>query len=49
MDDEMYIKCDFRQLPGPKFYTSIVRGRVSNKNIKIKNIFIIKFKFLRLK
>ena len=31
MDDETYIKCDFKQLPGPKFYTSIVRGRVSNK------------------
>ena len=22
MDDETYIKCDFKQLPGPKFYTS---------------------------
>ena len=31
MDDEMYIKYDFKQLPGPKFYTSIVRVRVSNK------------------
>ena len=31
MDDETYIKCDFKQLPDPKFYTSIVRGRVSNK------------------
>ena len=31
MDDETYIKCDFKQLPGPKFYTLIVRGRVSNK------------------
>ena len=31
MDDTTYIKCDFKHLPGPKFYTSIVRGRVSNK------------------
>ena len=31
MDDETYIKSDFKQLPGPKFYTWIVRGRVSNK------------------
>ena len=31
MEDETYIKCEFKQLPSPKFYTSIVRGRVSNK------------------
>ena len=31
MVDETYIKCDFKQLPGPKFYTSIVHRRVSNK------------------
>ena len=31
MDDETYIKYDFKQHPGPKLYTSIVRGRVSNK------------------
>ena len=31
MNDETYTNCDFKQLPGPKFYTSIVRGRVSNK------------------
>ena len=31
MDDETYIKCDLKQLPGPKFYISIVCGRVSNK------------------
>ena len=30
MDDETYIKCD-KQLPGPKFYTSMVRGHLSNK------------------
>lgn len=31
MDDETYIKCDFNQLPGPKYYTAIVRGGVSSK------------------
>ena len=37
MDNETYIKCDFKQLPGPKFYTSIVHGHVINK-LKYKSL-----------
>ena len=37
MDDKTYIKCDFKQFPDPKFYTSIVRGRVRN-NSKYKSL-----------
>lgn len=31
MDDETYVKRDFRQLPGKKFYVSTIRGNVSSK------------------
>lgn len=31
MDDETYVKCDFRQLPGQKFYVSQFRGNVLPK------------------
>lgn len=31
MDDETYVKCDFRQLPGQNFYASKFRGRVPDK------------------
>lgn len=31
MDDETYVKSDFKQLPGQSFYVSKVRGGVSNK------------------
>ena len=31
MDDETYLKYDFNQLPGPKFYTAVNRKTVSSK------------------
>lgn len=31
MDDETYVKCDYKQLPGRKFYTSTFRGNVPSK------------------
>lgn len=31
MDDEIYVKCDFHQIPGPKYYYSSMRLNVSNK------------------
>lgn len=31
MDDETYVKCDFKQIPGKKFYVSTIRGNVPNK------------------
>ena len=31
MDDETYVKCDFKQLPGQKFYVSKIRGNVPKK------------------
>jgi hypothetical protein len=31
MDDETYVKLDFRQIPGNKFYVSTIRGIVPNK------------------
>ena len=37
MDEKTYIKCEFKQLLGPKLYTSFVRGRVSNK-LKYKSL-----------
>lgn len=31
MDDETYVKCDFKQIPGQKFYISKIRGNVPKK------------------
>jgi transposase len=31
MDDETYVKMDFRQLPGQKYYVSRIRGQVPDK------------------
>lgn len=31
MDDETYVKCDFKQVPGRKFYSSTIRGNVPCK------------------
>lgn len=31
MDDETYVKMDFKQLPGQKFYASTIRGNVPKK------------------
>lgn len=31
MDDETYVKFDFKQIPGQKFYLSTIRGNVPNK------------------
>lgn len=31
MDDETYVKCDFRQLPAHRYYSAIRRGNVANK------------------
>jgi hypothetical protein len=40
MDDETYVKCDFKQVPGQKFYVSTIRGNVSNK---YKHSFVHKY------
>lgn len=40
MDDETYVKLDFNQLPGQKFYTSLRRGNVPPK---YKYIYMDKF------
>jgi hypothetical protein len=40
MDDETYVKCDFRQIPGQKFYYSTMRGNVPKK---YKSILVDKF------
>ena len=40
MDDETYVKCDFRQIPGQKFYYSTMCGNVSKK---YKSILVDKF------
>lgn len=31
MDDETYVKRDFKQLPGQKYYVSSIRGNVPNR------------------
>ena len=31
MDDETYVKMDFKQIPGPRFYVAKLRGRVNSK------------------
>lgn len=36
MDDETYVKSDFRQMPGNQYYLSVIRGDVPNKFKVIK-------------
>lgn len=40
MDDETYVKMDFRQIPGQKFYVAITRGDVP---ARFKFVFADKF------
>lgn len=40
MDDETYVKMDYKQLPGQKFYTAIKRGNVASK---YKYVYMDKF------
>ena len=40
MDDETYVKSDFKQVPGQKFYVSTIRGNVPNK---YKHILVDKY------
>jgi transposase len=40
MDDETYVKTDFKQIPGPKFYVAKLRGHVS---LKYKYVQVEKF------
>lgn len=45
MDDETYVKSDFKQIPGPQFYTAYIKGGVKKK-FKYKKIDKFGKKFL---